>query len=153
MQEATITVLEITEFTFGDNKKGWNLTTQDGTKYACFSSTEMGKITPMEPVKIKYEIKERGNYENRNIKQVADENGTFAAPKTSGGGGRVAKADPDKLKQEYELEVARNQSIQRQVAVKGVIELITHDKVELTDFGKEYNKIMKLLTTQWEAGK
>lgn len=152
MQEATITVLEITEFHFGDSKTGWNLITSDGTKYACFSSTEMGKITPMTPVKVKYEVKERGGYENRNIKAVADDNGNFAPPKTSGGS-RTAKADPDKLKQEWELEVARNQSIQRQVAIKGVIELIIHDKIKLIDFDKQYDEIMTKLTTQWKEGK
>lgn len=149
MQETTITVLEIQEFSFGQGKKGWNLQTAEGDKYACFSSTEMGKITPMEPVKIRYEIKERNGYENRNIKQVADENGNFPEKPAGGSGGRVAKADPDKLKQERELEIARNQSIQRQVAVKAAVELVVSDKIKLDELDTYYDKFMDKLTTPW----
>lgn len=119
MQEATIIVTEISEFTFGDNKKGWNLITADQERYACFSSTEMGKVIPNEPIKVRYTTKQVGQYENRSIKQVAESDGTFTdKPSGGAGGGRAAKADPAKLQQDKELEIARNKSIQRQVAAK-----------------------------------
>lgn len=119
MQETTITPVDIAEFTFGQGKTGYNIQTQEGQKYACFSSTEMAKVIIGHPVKVRYEEVERNGYTNRNIKQAADDSGNFEEKKAGfGGGGRVAKADPDKLKQEKDLEIARNKSIQRQVAAK-----------------------------------
>lgn len=118
MQETTITPVDISEFTFGQGKTGYNIQTQEGQKYACFSSTEMAKVIIGHPAKIRFEEKTTGNYTNRNIKQVADDQGNFEDKPQSSSGGRVAKADPDKLKQEKDLEIARNKSIQRQVAAK-----------------------------------
>ncbi len=55
------------------------------------------------------------------------------------------QADPIKLKQEYSLEVAKNLSIQRQVAVKGVVDLIVAGKREYGDLQITFDDLMVLL--------
>lgn len=62
------------------------------------------------------------------------------------------KADPDKMQQDFTLEKAKNMSIQRQVAVKGAVELIVAGKAELTDLHVTYTDLMRLLTEpNWET--
>jgi hypothetical protein len=55
------------------------------------------------------------------------------------------EADPVKLKQEFNLEVHKNQSIQRQVAVKGVVDLIVAGKRDYAQLEDTYNDLMVLL--------
>lgn len=57
---------------------------------------------------------------------------------------KVYKADPDKMKQEYTLEQARNMSIQRQVAAKGAIDLVIAGRA--SDIVKTYTDLMTLLS-------
>lgn len=129
MLEKTITAAQVSEFTFGaNNKTGYNITTTDFEKFACFSSTEVAKIMPDVPVKIRYEETERNGFKNNNIKQVANADGTFDEVKASTGGRPSAKADPDKMKQDKDLEIARNKSIQRQVAAKEATTITLADK-------------------------
>lgn len=77
------------------------------------------------------------------------------APSTQAAAGPRAstyKADPDKMKQEFSLEKARNMSIQRQVAAKGAIDLVVAGKVEYNAFYQTYAAIMHLLSEpDWEA--
>lgn len=54
-------------------------------------------------------------------------------------------ADPKKLEQEFKLEVAKNLSIQRQVAVKGAVDLIVAGKMEYKDLGVVFDSLMGLL--------
>ena len=63
--------------------------------------------------------------------------------------GKTFKADPEKMKQEWTLEVARNQSIQRQVAYKGVIDLVVSDKIELGEFELWFDLSMNFLANPW----
>lgn len=68
------------------------------------------------------------------------------------GGVKEFKADPAKMKQEFSLEVARNQSIQRQVALKAAVELTIADGTGIpTEVVTEYfNHFMGLLATPWQ---
>lgn len=84
----------------------------------------------------------------------------YRTPKPSGGyaGPRAAtgpkefKADPAKMKQDLSLEVARNQSIQRQVAVKAAVDLIVAGKIEYDEMYRTYGYIMELLTNHdWRS--
>lgn len=59
-------------------------------------------------------------------------------------GERTFKADPDKMKQEYTLAQATNMSIQRQVALKGAIELVVAGKSD--DVVESYVDLMRLLS-------
>ena len=59
--------------------------------------------------------------------------------------GSSYKADPDKLKQEYSLDVAKNMSIQRQVAVKATVDMFT-GVYDVEKFYKMYVDIMILLS-------
>lgn len=54
-------------------------------------------------------------------------------------------ADPKKLKQEFALEVAKNQSIQRQVALKACVELICYGKREYAELADTFHEAMGLL--------
>lgn len=72
--------------------------------------------------------------------------GATGAPQRPATASKVYKADPDKLKQEMTLETARNQSIQRQVAVKGAVELIVAGKREYDQLHTTYVSLMELLT-------
>lgn len=56
------------------------------------------------------------------------------------------EADPKKLKQELDIETARNMSIQRQVAVKGTIDLIVSGKLDYDQLHAGYVHIMELLS-------
>lgn len=56
------------------------------------------------------------------------------------------KADPDKMKQEFTLEQAKNMSIQRQVAVKGAIDLIVAGQGDYASFHAIYVDIMEVLS-------
>jgi hypothetical protein len=59
---------------------------------------------------------------------------------------KTYKADPDKLKQEYSLDVAKNMSIQRQVAVKSTIDLIVAGKRKYSQLIGTYCDLMEILS-------
>lgn len=60
---------------------------------------------------------------------------------------KVYKADPDKMKQEFTLEQARNMSIQRQVALKAAVDLISLSApYSSRGFSKIYTDMMALLS-------
>lgn len=59
---------------------------------------------------------------------------------------RAYKADPDKMKQDFTLEKARNMSIMRQTALKGAVALIVADKVAYTGLHEAYTGLMELLS-------
>lgn len=59
---------------------------------------------------------------------------------------KVFKADPDKMKQTYTLEVAKNMSIARQVAVKAAVELTASWNYNAEKFYKVYVDVMVLLS-------
>lgn len=61
------------------------------------------------------------------------------------------KADPQKLKQDFTLAVAQNLSIQRQVAVKGVVELIVAGKRDYKDLQVTFDDLMGLLSVHRDA--
>jgi hypothetical protein len=65
------------------------------------------------------------------------------APRSSGA--KTFQADPKKLKQEMTLEVAKNLSIQRQVAMKGAVDLIVADKRKYNQLHDTYADLMQLL--------
>lgn len=64
------------------------------------------------------------------------------------GGAKVFKADPDKMKMAWTIETARNQSIQRQVALKLALEQNQVDKAN--DIEEQFDRFMKLLVTPWQ---
>ena len=67
---------------------------------------------------------------------------------------KTYKADPDKMKQEYTLDVARNMSIQRQVCLKGAIELIVAGKRDYDELVETYVDLMELASEiDWESFK
>jgi hypothetical protein len=57
---------------------------------------------------------------------------------------RTYKADPDKMKQTYSLEVAKNMSIMRQVSLKAAVDLVVAGKSD--DLIKAYTDGMMLLS-------
>lgn len=57
-------------------------------------------------------------------------------------------ADPKKMQQDLNLEIKRNQSIQRQVAVKGAVELISVGVRKYSDLTAVYNDLMRLLNPE-----
>lgn len=61
------------------------------------------------------------------------------------------QADPVKLKQDYNLEVARNQSIQRQVALKGAVDLIVAAKRDYGELTVTFDDLMDLLKPKREV--
>ena len=70
--------------------------------------------------------------------------------KKSFGGVKEFKADKDKMKQDLTLATATNHSIQRQVAYKGVIDLVVADKIDLDDWYRYFGYSMELLeATDW----
>lgn len=64
----------------------------------------------------------------------------------SGGGTKVFKADPDKMDQDKKLAIATNQSIQRQVAMKGAVELIVAGKREYGELTSTFKDLMDLIS-------
>lgn len=60
---------------------------------------------------------------------------------------RRYEADPAKMKQEYNLDVAKNMSIQRQVAMKGVVDLVVAGKRDYDTLIDTYCDLMEILTT------
>ena len=59
---------------------------------------------------------------------------------------RTFKADPEKLEQDKTLTVATNRSIQRQVAMKGTVDLIVAGKISYSDLHLGYTSLMELLS-------
>jgi hypothetical protein len=122
VQEATITFLDNgTPGKTGTGKEFVKFKASDGREFTCWSNTEALKIAANQPATIKFSVKEVGQYTNYTIHAVKDADGNWPDTGSGGkamGGARVAKADPDKMKQDKELEIARNKSIQRQVAAK-----------------------------------
>jgi len=59
---------------------------------------------------------------------------------------KIYKADPDKLKQEYTLEQARNMSIQRQVGLKATIDLIVAGHRSYDQLIDTYADMMEILS-------
>lgn len=63
-----------------------------------------------------------------------------------GGGTKSFKADPVKLNQDLKLEIARNQSIQRQVALKAAVDVYcSSEAILVTDIETIFNDFMRLL--------
>lgn len=75
-----------------------------------------------------------------NLKFTKEKKPFIPAPPTQE---RTYRADPDKMKQEFTLEQARNMSIQRQVAVKGAVDLVVAGKAH--DIMLAYVDLMTLL--------
>ncbi len=82
----------------------------------------------------------------------------WRTPKASGafqraaGGVKKFEADPKKLDQDKTLTIATNQSIQRQVAYKGVIDLIAADKIDINAMYDYFGYSMELLSNpDWRA--
>lgn len=76
----------------------------------------------------------------------------YSASAGRGSGTKSFKADPVKLEQDLKLEIARNQSIQRQVALKAAVDVYTASGISqyTPDTAQEYIKghfdyFMKLL--------
>lgn len=59
---------------------------------------------------------------------------------------KVFRADLDKMKQDFTLQQATNMSIQRQVAVKGAVDLIVAKARLYSQFYETYTDIMELLS-------
>lgn len=151
--EITIQVKEIAEFKWGQDKIkiAWNVIAEDGKKYTTFSDTHMKYIVAGESATLKYEEKVVNNFTNYNIQSVKDDQGNWTeSGKSASGGGRAAKADPEKMKQDKELEIARNQSIQRQQGVIQAVLLKTGSKdYQSKDLIDIFNEVMALITTPW----
>lgn len=78
---------------------------------------------------------------------------SYKAQKVGKPAGKSFTADPKKLEQEFKLEVARNQSIQRQVAFKGVIDLMVSGKIGVDALDVWFDLAMDKLANQWHATK
>ena len=137
MTEVEIQVKEIKEFQFGDNKEktGYNVIAKDGETYTTFSSTDINQIKqymdfPEEKFNIKYDVspsKDPQYPDKKMIKGVADRDGNYPEKKSGGGGGYSKK------------DVA---SIERQVAIKGAIELCVHERIEVKELSTYADKII-----------
>ena len=65
---------------------------------------------------------------------------------------KTYKADPDKMKQEFTLEQARNMSIQRQVGLKATVDLILGDKRSYDQLTDTYFDMMEILSEpNWQT--
>lgn len=64
---------------------------------------------------------------------------------SSRSGTKEFKADPAKMKQDYALQVKTNQSIQKQVALKGAVDLIVAGKRPYEDLELTYYDLLNLL--------
>lgn len=138
--EKTIKVEEITEFKFGANKEktGYKVKSYDGDVYTTFSQTDkeaiqkMGVDFPQEDVKLQYEetpAKDPAYPPNKKITNVADRDGNFPVKQSRGGGG-------------YSPKVDNTPSIERQVAMKGAIELCVHERIEIKELSVYADKII-----------
>lgn len=79
--------------------------------------------------------------------EVYEKNGEklVKQPWSKGQATKGFKADPAKLEQDKLLAIATNRSIQRQVAVKGAVELIATGKRSYADLQLTYYDLMELL--------
>lgn len=144
-----VKITQIQEGAYNGLTKTWFIGS-DGTKNTTMYLLHQPKNSPKvgDELDGTVALDHGGQYKFTKTKPVFDSSkpqAHAAAPQA-----KVYKADPDKLAQDYTLETAKNMAIQRQVAVKGAVDLIVAGRVAYTGLHEAYASLMELLSEpQW----